>query len=406
MKPSSTSLPALLLVLAAAPARAGVLTVDASRGPGADFATIQAAVDAAREGDTIVVRDGTYGNVVVHARSLSIVSDGPRARIDGSIWVRSLAPHQCALVRGFRASFGAHVANCAGAVWLEDIESLDASGACSFGDRAGSEVWSSSSVTLVRCTLQGERLGTTTSGAIGSGPGLEARASRVHAFDCRLLGGAGRGGGSGLPALPGGPGLRVDESTVTLSGCTVVGGPGGLGEGPTCDAAVAAGGAGMELLGAAGAVRSLDSTIVGGALDLGLLCPGRIGPQGEAVCGTGSIATLPGFARRVRSPTPVRGGATLALEIEGRAGDLPVLLVSSRLEPAAPPGTGPLASPSDDLLLLPVLADGAAFPSFAVPNVGSAYAGQVLFAQAVFLDASSTIRLGAGTSIVLLDAGA
>lgn len=49
-----------LLTAPAVPPRPSTWIVDAQFGPGAQFRTIQAAIDAAADGDTILVRDGTY----------------------------------------------------------------------------------------------------------------------------------------------------------------------------------------------------------------------------------------------------------------------------------------------------------------------------------------------------------
>src|SRR5437867_7856524 len=80
-----------ILLLLAPAARAGnVLVVDASGG-GA-FTQIQPAVDAAADGDTILVKSGTYGSFVVGDKGLAIVGDaGASVQVAGAIRARNLA---------------------------------------------------------------------------------------------------------------------------------------------------------------------------------------------------------------------------------------------------------------------------------------------------------------------------
>jgi parallel beta-helix repeat protein len=72
-------------------ATAGATHVVALDGSGG-FATIQAAVDAAAHGDTVLVRPGTYIEAIVVAKDLTLSGDGPRGDIvitapeDGPSW--------------------------------------------------------------------------------------------------------------------------------------------------------------------------------------------------------------------------------------------------------------------------------------------------------------------------------
>lgn len=401
----------LALLVLAAPARAGVLVVDPSAGP---FTTIQAAVNAAQLGDTVLVRQGLYDNFTVNGKSLSIVADSPLVFVttpgnsgNPGITVTNLPAGGSVLVRGLHSYFGVSVLSCAGPVWFEEVETFGLSASCSVGGHSGALVASSARVTFVRCTLRGELLGNTMVPALSSGPGLSASASTVQAVDCQILGGEGRAQGFGSRALPGATGLRLSgASTVTLAGCTVQGGGGGLASGPLCTASHAQGGAGVEFADAASVVRSQGSTAVGGARSLEPLCPGQSGPAGPAIVGGGTIVALPGVARHVRAGAPVRGGATLAFELAGVAGEIPALFVSTLHEPL-PLLNGCLlvGLPQDDVLVLPALPEsGGTSLGFPVPDVGTALGGLTLYVQSVFLGAGATVWLGAGTSVVLVGA--
>jgi hypothetical protein len=65
---------AVPFLLALAP-QSGLHVVDDDGGPGVAFTDLQAAVDAAADGDLILVRSGTYAPILVDGRSLSIVAD-------------------------------------------------------------------------------------------------------------------------------------------------------------------------------------------------------------------------------------------------------------------------------------------------------------------------------------------
>jgi len=69
---------------------ANVLVVDASGG--GSYTQIQAAVDSAVDGDTILIKSGAYESFVVADKALAIVGDaGSDVRVVGAIRARNLA---------------------------------------------------------------------------------------------------------------------------------------------------------------------------------------------------------------------------------------------------------------------------------------------------------------------------
>ena len=411
----STALPFLLTT--ALPVGAGVLVVDQAGGPGAGFTSIQTAVDAALEGDTILVRDGTYPTFKIDGKSLSVVGDGANVEVNASpaqfaIWtitVENLTVEQRVFVGGVRTDFGVFVSGCAGAVWFDEVH-CDASGYayCNVSGVAGAEVRSSAQVTFTRCTLRGETSGSNSVIYLPiSGEGLCAQSSTVQLYDCTLEGGWGAPEGSYL-TQPGAAGIQIDTSEVTVVGCTIQGGEGGLAPGPLCTTPHLPGGAGVEFVGGTGTLHSVDSTMVGGVASLEPLCPGQTGPAGPVIAGSGTIELLPGVARHLEANSPVRAGETLTYQIEGVAGEIPVLLLSPVHQPLPLPDLFSVllvGLPFEDVFVLaPLPASGQTSLSFPVPQMTGGAESLTYYGQAAFLDPALMVWLGAGTTTVLLDA--
>ena len=413
---------ALSSTLATAPT-AGVIVVDEAMGPGAHFEDLQEAVDAAVDGDVILVRDGTYSPCSIQAKGLVLAAEGSNAVIEApagaifnfslhSVFVRDLAPDQSVVVRGLRMNYGVQALSCEGSVWFEELDVTGGYGTCTLGFGDGGRVhFCDGGVTFARCSLVGETGPTMNSSPPIASAGLYVRETVAHVYDCSLLGGQGDSGSWGVQ--PGGPGLKTQvEATVMIAGCSIAGGPGGVHATDPCGQPSAQGGAGIYFQGTQGVIYAAASTAVGGVADLSLLCPGQTGNAGPAfgsLTGLGTVVPMVGYARHLSANSPVRGGETLTLDVEGQPGEIPLVLVSSRHEPLLLPnhsGSLLLGLPLEDVLVLPALgATGTTSLSLPVPNVGAGIEALNLYLQAVFLDPSPSVWLGAGTSVLLLDAG-
>ena len=66
---------AMAFFIAVGPAQAAILNVDVNGGPGV-YTSIQAAVDAAASGDTIMVGPGTYDGFIVMLKSVKVIGSG------------------------------------------------------------------------------------------------------------------------------------------------------------------------------------------------------------------------------------------------------------------------------------------------------------------------------------------
>lgn len=323
---------ALLPCVLGTAVHASVWTVSPTGGPGGDFNSLQLAVDAAADGDTVLIHGGDYGDVVLIVdKSLTIVAvPGPEPPRELSLEVRDLAPQRTLLIRGLvlRPFLGPSlsISNCAGAVLLEDfrIEPFLPLG-------HGPLVQDSDRVSFVRCTLLGNP-GLTTSAP--STPGLQCVDSTVSLYDCVVTGGAGLDATSSFPAgptgsAPGSPGLHVLSGAVTVASCTLTGGQGGNSATNFLTGGcltASPGGAGLLIEG--GLVRRIDSASIGGASGLALAC-GTTAPAGPDISAPGGtlqeIAQSPGA---LLIGSPIVEGGTCTIDIAAGPGQ-PVILLQA-----------------------------------------------------------------------------
>ena len=198
------------LAAAASPVLAqAVWTVDGAGG--ADFDELQPAIDAAADGDVILVASGAYAPIRIDAKGVRLHADGGfpmifNERVGGgdeeAIRVANLAPGQAVVLDGIGA-FSAlpdspsvvHFVDCAGPVWMQRAF-IDAYGAQAL------HVERSTSVVLDQCLLQ---TNLTTPDALGvpqPGPGaLVTDGSRLFAYDTGFSGSHGNFTFGGAPPV-------------------------------------------------------------------------------------------------------------------------------------------------------------------------------------------------------------
>ncbi|MFT4710628.1 MAG: hypothetical protein ACI9D0_000715 [Bacteroidia bacterium] len=155
----------LALALSSGPALAGqVWVVDDNGGPGVDFTDVDQAVAAAADGDTLLIRAGSYSDLIVFDKSLSVIADtGPIPTIAGAS-VRNISAGKVVRLAGLKITspteVGLQIKNSAGHVWIEDCTVTGAGG---FGDFIapvphpngydGITVSSSSAVSINGCSI-------------------------------------------------------------------------------------------------------------------------------------------------------------------------------------------------------------------------------------------------------------
>lgn len=341
---------ALLAVAGSSFARADVWVVDIQAGPGHDFTQLQAAVDAAADGDLILVRDGTYlAPLDILGRSLSI---GAEAGAQPQLLSNTAAPLRIAqtpvggslILRGLGVQ-DLVLEDNAGTVWIED---------CDLSGRPALAVANSARVLLVRDTITGGDAFYCPSFPgpyceFPSGIGVDATDSTLWVEGSTLLGGKGadevgldifQPSAIGAPTA-GASAMRVQNGSVQVQGSTLSGGEGGSGSPfvgeiftPCWNGQNA--GHGLELLGASAA--SLDSSLIGGVGGSGDVCDSLFGPPttmpdgepGQAVLfdGASSYQALSGSSPELLADSPLREGESLNATFQGGAFELAALALA------------------------------------------------------------------------------
>lgn len=432
MRPAPAARCALLALalgpLLAFPARAqgAVLVVDDDAGPGVDFPELQPAVDAAEDGDLILLHPGSYSHAAIHGKSLSVVVDGEPGSATvaapfslfspaaPALLVEGLGAGQSVIVRGLSLltlgflpqDIVLRVEDCDGPVVLEDCI-IDNS------DGYAAAVRTSLSVAFVGSRFDpGLSFYDSVAGAHLTRPGLDVESATVFLYDCEVLGSIGPDAQS-LPFIPhtppgeGGEAVRLHLSTLFASGSSLQGGDGGSSEATVCDPG-SDGGDGIAY-GAGSLARLLDTAVTGGAAGLaGPGCGLPDGSPGQAFDGPrGGVLTLPGAARSFAASSPVAEGTQVDLVFEGAPGDAVIVVLA--LEPGA--GIYHDAFGAVQLVAAPFLA----FPFGVVPAGGVLSAGVPIPAlgagvdfaryplQALFVAPPAVFHSGP-TAVAILDA--
>lgn len=330
-------------------ARADLWVVAETAGPGVDFTDIQPAVDAASDGDTILVLAGTYMAVVIDGKELTVQADGEAVVQDlsvfggGGLLVQNTAADQSVVVRGLEFQHtgtlgGAtlRVTDCAGPVLLEECTTAFAP-ILAFFEGPACTLTNSSSVTLARCDFFGAG-----NESMQNSHALIVEGSDAFVHDSTLVGGHGVDD-LGLPfnpAFDGAPAVLMNGGRLFVSGSVLRGGPGGGCGSSTGCACVpfAAGGVGIRLLSGDPVVRIVDCVVEGGVGGSGgESCPPETwGATGaDTAVESGQLIDLPGGARSLALSSPVTTGVDVLSEtMTGEPGDFAVLFFSVNLSPA------------------------------------------------------------------------
>lgn len=398
---------ALAGLLLPRPVNAGVITVGPS---GADFTSIQAAVDAAADGDTILVRPDPLGYTAfsVNGKALALVADG--TVVARSCQIQNVALGATTSLSGFTLADPAgypgvlQVISCAGSIRIESLNSIVG------GLPTRASVTNSSDVAFVRATVFG--LGGASTFQPGT-PGLDVDHSTIALYDCTVGGGPGASGFLG--AAGGGAGLQAANSFVFASHVAFTGGNGGNGGCSNCGVIpgcpTGGGGGGNGIL--VQDFGSPPSSIV--LLD----CTAQGGANGAPGCGfpstgsgapisvpAGRLTQLAGAHRELDCPALARENTTAQLMFRGQSGDR-VILVSTavtRFEYIAPfRGVSLYGLSSRRFAAGTIPASGMLTMPLSIPDLGPGVQDRKRYLQGVFIDTNGAVTLGSPAVLVLLD---
>lgn len=406
--------------------------MDAAGGPSADHVNLQAAVDAAKDGDTLLVKPGNYDGFLLSGKGLTVLAEYKQSftlNEDAQVIVTDLSPAQDFVVRGAREETGLPFTddgsqwgfqNCAGLIWIEDcvlpepsIQHPVAPGMqLGFKNKLYAE--NVERLVVVRSVLQGSGGESFFSFGTSGHAGLEARDCRsLTVFESEIHAGpGGQGQDSDSLGAKGGTGLRAwGCADVFLARSLLVGGGGG----DSWDENGSAGGAGGDALlisslsgsDPAFGVTLRECELLPGVGGINLFQGNNPGPPGQTYVGaSGTLVQEAGSARGLVAPTPVREGNVLRFHLDGESGDFAFLILGAGTSTLQLAGVGGVlvVEPVLPLKFVGVSSGPDLILPVAVPDLPVGITAMELPAQGLFISSTFGVVLGSTTHVTLLDA--
>lgn len=309
-----------------------------------DFTDIQAAVDAAADGDTILVQrppraTSRYPGFVIDGKAISIVGPESQPLPTGPVVVRGLAPGKNVVLSSLDVNVSRvglvtlqpEVAYAVG-LTLEDndgtvvLQDLHVAGTrfSDFDEGHGTtalEVSRCPSVVLRGCEL----IGGLGYGPGSGGAGIEVGESEIALYDSEVRGGEGGGGRAFEPEAYGGDGgaaLRVASGSIYVASCELEGGWGGSALYGLYASYGGDGGTGIEV--AAGAAAWLVETdFIGGLGGFAWTIEGHEGRPSS-----GPFVEVDGTPPELSAPTRAPESSAVSVVVRGEPGETVTLLES------------------------------------------------------------------------------
>jgi hypothetical protein len=342
-------------------AHAAVLVVDPANGP---FLTIQSAVNAAADGDLVLIESGMYAGFNIDGKGVSVIVDvDANAQINGQIVVRNLpAAASLALSRllvqgpnaqGPENGAAVRVLDCAGHVRIEVCTLRGGNGGSLSGCEISGHPDAAPALEVMNCSDVGVTLsslfggfapnvvkvscdGFPTLGGHG-GQGMRITSSTVAVYDSVLTGGAGGtawwvGGSAGDAIVARDTPSSTSFTNVFLSNVVLDGSAAGGGAVDYfCCPTPGAGGSAIVADGGC-AVRFLDSALLSGLSGANIWGTANVpAPVIEATSGA-TVSASSGDAKGLAIPRLLREGQTSLLTFAGNPGEACFLLLAGSMQ--------------------------------------------------------------------------
>jgi hypothetical protein len=377
-----------------------VWVVAPTAGPGVFSTQIQPAVNAAADGDLILVKGGSFVGFSITNKSVGVVAElGASVNVLGTVEITNLSSSQRVLFERVAVSATAPntnlwIHNNAGPVWLEGCTFAPVTAGFDQYGVDGADVDQCASVAFLRCTMTGSHA-YAWKGSTSAGWGLFASASNVTLYDSACVGGAGETGFTPFGGK-GGIGAYVLSGFAFASGSVFQGGAGG--------SSAISGGMGGTGLDNNATFVSLDCTFLGGI--------GGSSPQGSGAPGIpliGTVDAIAGKARHFNATSPIRELQNTTMTLGGIPGENAAILFSLGQDvPIYFPDLSGVLLPSlvgaDAILLAAIPGSGVLTIQKPVPSLPPSLKGQPIYVQSFFFDAAITnVVLGPASAVVVLD---
>ncbi|MCB9916042.1 MAG: hypothetical protein H6828_13010 [Planctomycetes bacterium] len=393
--------------------------------PGATPAyDLQAALDAALDGDVLLLAGGVYDGFTLDGKGVHLyAATGQVVQVHGTVRIAHVPSASSVVLSGLvfvgpdnvdelpAVSPALALDSCDGHVRLDGCTVLGGDGI----DDPQVVGWPGEDALVVQSCAQVLVVASSLVGGNGSqhpfdccaaggdgGAGLRATASPLALYDSQVLGGD--GGQNGTAGGSGAPGLLASQADVIASGALFVGGDGGDGT----DFIVTSGGDGGDGLALLGNQRAylFDCALQGGALGRSLL-PGA-GPDGVAgkpYTGVAPPVTWLGPARCLGVSAVRADDVTVRLQLEGEPGDKVWAHFGDKLD-FAPYGAAPRGvlalSPRVTLPVTVLPASGTATVLFTLPSAALLGADATSIVQLEVISPAGTRELGAPRHVLTL----
>ncbi|MFN0244680.1 MAG: hypothetical protein ACKVWV_17475 [Planctomycetota bacterium] len=394
-----------------------------------DFTSLQAAVDAALNGDTLLVKSGTYVGPTIIGKQLNVVADAnAEVVIEGSLEVHGLLGDSHVLLAGLHVvgapdvattdRYALRVSDSLGSIRVQECELT--------GAHPSSVTVPLDTVSVANCPNVSFVRTVCTAVAGGGGSGVEAVSSSIAILDSSVNGGSAQGFELVNPqhGKPGGDGFDGASSFLFTSGSSYFGGAGShSSSGGQCNCG-GLGGSGISLgdFGWPSGPTNVTSTAAeiatatqgapggsdpGGACGLCINCDNCSGPFGQPYYGESAVTHLGGAARMLSARNVAREQTVLPLRFRGMPGDKVALCVGKAGDFRHTPGQRGVElveASAKRIRVGKIAADGMLTYFYAMPALANGEESRTLFFQALHESTSGQFTLGSPLNVVVLDA--